>query len=131
MRYQGGLFAPYTCEYFSMQVTVPLKGTYPVRVVTRQANGKVAIDSESDPLVAQNPLFSSVIYAGTTPPQPSNGSGTPLLLYAGVAVIGAGLGLAGFRLWRGRAEPENDREEELQARVDEVKKRTSARREPD
>jgi hypothetical protein len=134
VHYQGGEFAQYTCEYFPMEVTVAAKGTYPVRVVTRDRSGNVAIDSAADPVIAQNPLFSSVIYAGTEPPRPGgSGSGTSPLVFVGIGVVVLGLALAGFLFWRGRRNgvDEDTREDELQARVDEVRKRTSGRPGPD
>jgi hypothetical protein len=106
VRYHGGPIAPYSCEYFSLGVTAPARGSFGIAVVQRTAAGSVVSRSKPNPDNATDRLLGQIIYAGVRPPPVATGSGGPsATTIAGIALLAFGLvmiGLLGFRAWRGR-----------------------------
>lgn len=146
LRYRGGPIAAYTCEYFSLGVTAPAKGSFGISVVQRTATGKVVARSIPDPANATDRLLGQIVYAGVKPPPVATGAGglsTSTIL--GIALVGLGVVMVGvlrFRTWRDRRryddddedDDENeeadveDREAELRERLERFKKRTPGSR---
>jgi hypothetical protein len=140
LRYRGGAIAPYTCRYVSLGVTATSKGAFGIPVTQRRADGTVVVRGKTAPAQALNPLFGQVVYAGVTPPPPSQGSGgTSTVTYVGIALVAVALlaiVVLGVRSWRNRGVDEDDediddeRDAELQSRVEQFKKQTRDRAEP-
>ncbi|HEY5077151.1 MAG TPA: hypothetical protein VIJ48_06595 [Acidimicrobiia bacterium] len=148
VRYRGGPIAPYTCEYFSLGVTAPTREAFGIPVVQRTADGKVWARSTPDASSAQSRVLDQFVYAGEKPPAIGGGSSSlSTTTIAGIALVGLGvvsIGVLGFRAWRNRGLDEGDdetdgddetadhetagdagdREAELQARLEQFRKRT-------
>ena len=124
VRYHGGPIAAFTCEYFSLGVTAPAKGTFGVPVVQRTAAGKVVSRTTPDPSSAQDRALDQFVYAGVSPPPGSGGtSGMSVTTIAGIVLVVAGVAALGFfRIRARRNRP--DREAEIDARLEQFKKRT-------
>ena len=128
LRYRGGPFSPLTCPSFTITAQASEKGVFPVEYVQRDASGKIvarsALATNSQPAVAP------VIYAGVKPSSGSAGSGPPLVIVAGVALIAIAVLLFGALLFRSRRLARADaREEELEDRVAAFKKQAQDRKE--
>jgi uncharacterized protein YcnI len=143
VRYRGGPIAPYTCEYFSLGVTAPTREAFGIPVVQRTADGKVWARSTPDASSAQSRVLDQFVYAGEKPPAIGGGSSSlSTTTIAGIALVGLGvvsIGVLGVRAWRNRGLDEGDdetdgddqadgdagdREAELQARLEQFRKRT-------
>jgi hypothetical protein len=126
--YQGPPIPPVSCKYFALGITAQKKGTFPVLFVQRDANGNVVARSRAGIDLSNPDPAQPIVYAGTKPGQKSSGSAiTPTTI--GVALIAIGVLLAAFlaiRSWRARRDEE--REAELQDRVDAFKEQTRDRR---
>ena len=144
VRYRGGVIAQYTCEYFSLGVTAPAKGSFGITVVQRTADGTIVANAVPDPTSASDRILDQFVYAGVKPPPPpSSSSGPSTTTIAGIALVGFGvlmIGLIRIRAWyQDRQDYEDDegdaddgadpstgddREAELRARLERFKKRT-------
>ena len=140
LRYRGGPIASYSCEYFSVQLTAPVKGHWAIAVTQRAADGTVVARSGTDPNTPPNPVLDQTVYAGEKPPSRSQGGGLSFVTIAGIAfVVLAALlvGFVGVRAWRSRRDEYADlddeqfdaamRDLEIQERLAEFKKRTRRR----
>ncbi len=141
LRYRGGPIAPYSCQYFSVQLTAPVKGHWAIAVTQRVRNGTIVARSGTDPNTPPNPLLDQTVYAGEKPPSPSSaGGGFSIITMLGIAFVALALlvlGFAGFRAWRARHDEYADlddeefdaamRDIEIQDRLAEFKKRTRRR----
>ena len=143
LRYRGGPIVPYTCQFFSLGVTAPARGAFPISIVQRAAGGKVVSRSNPNPDIPSDRVLGQIVYAGMKPPSTSGSSGTSVTTIAGIALVGLGavVGAAfAIRAWRGRrggddsdndgeedrpgaASPDRAREAELQARLSRFKTR--------
>jgi hypothetical protein len=113
LRYRGGPIAPFTCAYFSIGVTAPVRGSFGIPVVQRDASGKVVARTTPDPSVPADRLLDQFVYAGVKPPSPPGTSkGPSVVVIAGVALVGAAVVFAGVVAWRSRGGDEDDDEEE-------------------
>jgi uncharacterized protein YcnI len=140
VRFRGGPIAAYTCEYFSFGATAKAQGSFGITVVQRTAAGVVVARSEPNPANAQDRALGQIVYAGVRPPAAASGSSGPsAATIAGIALVCLGVFLVGaltFRARRARrldAEEEDvgadpaGREAELQARLEQFKKRSPGR----
>ncbi len=127
VRYRGGPIRAFTCEYFSLGVTAPARGSFGISVAQRAADGTIVAHSIPDPANASDRALGQIVYAGVKPPAAAGGSSglsTPTI--AGVALIGLGLiaaGLIRFRAGRTRG-LDDERDAELRARLERFRKRT-------
>jgi uncharacterized protein YcnI len=139
LRYRGGPIAAFTCEYFSLRVTAPGKGSFGISVVQRTATGTVVARSTPDPANANDRLQGQIVYAGVKPPAVATGSGglsTATIL--GIALVGFGVVMVAGLLFRNRRDrrlydaedrdaedrDSEDRDSELRARLERFKNRT-------
>jgi hypothetical protein len=126
--YQGPPIPPVSCKYFALAITAQKKGTFPVLFVQRDAGGNVVARSRAGIDLARPDPAQPIVYAGTTHGPKSSGRAiTPTTI--GIVLVGIGVLLAAFlaiRSWRARREEE--REAELQDRVDTFKEQTRDRR---
>jgi len=137
LRYRGGPIAAFTCEYFSLGVTAPARGSFGISVIQRTATGEVVSRSTPDPTVAQDRLLDQIVYAGVKPPAVASGSGGPsTTVILGIALVGFGVVMVGvlwFRRRRDRGlddaaageDEGDDRDAELRERLERFKKRTA------
>jgi uncharacterized protein YcnI len=147
VRYHGGPIQRFTCEYFSLGVTAPAKGTFGIPVTQRTATGNVVSVTTPNPQSAQDRALDQFVYAGVKPPPgPGSSSGLSTTTIAGIALVGLGavaLAIFGFRAWRNRGYDEDDlddvgsdsnsgiggssgnddRDAEIRARLEQFKKR--------
>jgi uncharacterized iron-regulated membrane protein len=126
VRYRGATIAPFTCAYFSLGVTAPVRGAFGIVVVQRSADGKVVARSTPDPSNATDRVLGQIVYAGITPPSATTGSsGLSAVMIGSIALVGLGVVMAAvlaFRAWR---------ERRLRARLEQFKERTTGPRSPD
>jgi hypothetical protein len=130
LRFRGPAFAPFTCPSFTISVTAPAKGAFPISVVQRNAHGDVTARSTADPGQPLNPGSSPTVYAGVKPPSPPGGSGPSSTTIAGIVLVAVGVVAAialGLRTRRSRREDE--REDELEDRLEEFRKQARDRSE--
>jgi hypothetical protein len=135
IRYQGGPVPAYTCLYVTLGVTASEQGVFIVPQIQRTADGTVVARMGFSPPPDATKM--QLVYAGVKPPSSpsSGGSSTPVLVYAGIALVALALGMLvffGVRAWRSRYEYEDEedqdeRDEELDARVARFKKQTRDR----
>jgi hypothetical protein len=128
LRFRGPPLSPYTCAPFDVTVVAPEKGVFAVGITQRDAKGKVVAQSVTDPdLGGAHPGLSPLVYAGVKPPSPP-GSGVSVTMVVGIVLLSIGviLGLVQFARARRRRRTE-EREDELQSRLDEFKKQTRDR----
>ena len=138
VRFRGGPIVPFSCEYFSLGVSAPIRGAFGISVVQRTADGKVVARSTPDPSNATDRVLGEIVYAGMKPPSTATGSsGLSATTIASIALVGIGVVMAAvlaFRAGRARRRDESDedavdnevaREAELRARLERFKKRTS------
>lgn len=132
VRYHGGPFPTYSCQYFSLGVTAPARGSFGVSVVQRTAAGTVVARSTPNPANASDRILGQIVYAGVKPPSSGSGSSLSVPTIAGVALVALGVvmvGVLGFRSRRARGyEDEDDREAELRERLERFKKQAPGRR---
>lgn len=144
VRYRGGPIQPYRCEYFSLGVTAPTRGSWGVAVIQRTAAGAVVARTTPEPDSATDRALDQFVYAGVKPPSPpSSSSGPSGAILAGIAIVGVGVVMfAGLRIraWRAARDDDDDdannnddhdsdapgegRDAELQSRLEQFKKRT-------
>jgi hypothetical protein len=126
LRFRGPVFAPFTCPSFTISVTAPAKGAFPISVVQRDLHGDVTARSTADAGQPLNPGSSPTVYAGVKPPSPPGGGGPSGTTIAGIALVAlgvvAGVALA-LRTRRAR------REDELEDRLEEFRKQARDRSE--
>jgi hypothetical protein len=138
LRYHGGPITQFTCAYFPIAVTAPVRGAFGIPVVQRDTSGKVVARSTPDPSVPADRLLDQFVYAGVKPPSPpGTSSGPSVVLIAGAALIGAAIIFAGVVAWRSRGRGEDDdedeafedddRDAELRARLDRFRTRAPDR----
>ena len=140
LRYRGGPIAPFTCAYFPIGVTAPVRGTFGIPVVQRDASGNVVARSTPDPSVPQDRVLDQFVYAGVKPPStPGTSKGPSVVVVAGVALVGAGIVFAGIVAWRSRGrgddeeeddeerESSDDRDAEIRARLERFRTRAPDR----
>jgi hypothetical protein len=125
--YQGPPIPPVTCKYFALGITPRKKGVFPVLFVQRDANGAVVARSRAGINLDNPDPAQPIVYAGT---KPSKQSADTIFtsVNIGIALIGVGVLIAAFlgiRSWRGRREDE--REAELQDRLDAFREQTRDR----
>jgi hypothetical protein len=131
LRFRGPAFAPFTCPSFTISVTAPTKGAFPISVVQRNAHGDVTARSTADAGQPLNPGSSPTVYAGVKPPSPSGGGGPSGTTIAGIALVAIGV-VAGVALALRTRRPrrnEDEREAELEDRLEEFRKQTRDRSE--
>ena len=103
------------------------RGKYGLSVVQRDAEGNVVARSDDSEPSASNPFSRQIVYAGVKPPSPPR-AGPSAVTIAGAVLVGLGVVLVGvlvFRSWRARRD--EDREDEVQERLDEFKKQARDR----
>jgi hypothetical protein len=135
VRYHGGPIGSYKCEYFSLGVTSPARGSFGISIVQRSAAGTVIARSTPDPANASDRILGQIVYAGVEPPSSGGGSSGPsVATIAGIVLVALGLvlaGVLGLRSRRVRADEEeddDDRGAELRERVERFKRQTPGRR---
>jgi hypothetical protein len=125
VRYHGPPFDPITCQYFSIGVTPLRKGAFLIPVVQRDANGTVLSRTAAGP----TERLATVVYAGVKIPGPSGSNGPSITTIVGGALIGLGLVFALVMAIRSRrARRADEREVELEDRLDAFKKQARDRR---
>jgi len=113
LRYRGGPIERFTCEYFSLGVTAPARGSFGIPVVQRTADGTVVARTTPDPSNATDRILDQFVYAGVKPPSNGGGAGGPsATTIAGIALVAVGVIAAGARLARTRWMPRYEEEEE-------------------
>jgi len=136
LRYRGGPILPYTCKYFPIGVTAPVRGAFGIPVVQRDASGSVVSRTTPDPNSAQDRALDQFVYAGMKPPSAAGSSkGPSVAVIAGVALVGAGAIVVGVLAWRSRRRGDGeededavaDRDAELRARLDRFRTRAPDR----
>ena len=120
VRYRGPAVQPFTCKYFSVQVTAVAKGAYRVSFVQRDGAGKVV--AQSDPNPGFDPCIEQMVYVAVRPLCGAGSSGGRSLpspgVLAGIALIGFGVVAALLVSWRNRRlRKAEEREDQLDARV--------------
>jgi hypothetical protein len=126
--YQGPPIPQVSCKYFAIGITAQKKGTFPVLFVQRSANGKVVARSRAAIDLTNPDPAQPMVYAGTKPgAKSSSGPVTPTTI--GLALVALGILLAAFLAFRSRRGRQVDeREAELQDRLDAFKEQTRDRR---
>jgi hypothetical protein len=128
LRFRGPAFSPFTCPSFAIVITAPTKGVYPISVVQRDAHGNVTRRTTTDPKQRLSPGYAPTVYAGVKPPSTSSGTSLSSTTIAGIALLAAGVLMAIALVRRARrARREDEREGELQDRLDEFRKQTRDR----
>jgi hypothetical protein len=139
LRFHGGPILPYTCSYFPIGVTAPVRGVFGIPVVQRDSSGHVVARTTPDPSSAEDRVLDQFVYAGVKPPSAGGTStGPSIAVIAGAAIVGAGLIAAGVFAWRARrrgdddeedgdTETADDRDAELRARLDRFRTRAPDR----
>jgi hypothetical protein len=123
----GTTIAPFTCHYFAVQLTANVKGAFAIPVTQRDAQGNVVARTAPTGDQKINPYFIQTVYAGEKPPAPP-GRGISGTVVAGGGLIGFGVlmfGFLGVRSWRARRA--DQREAEIDERLEEFKKQTRDR----
>ncbi len=145
VRYRGGPIQAFSCEYFSIGVSAPAKGSWGITVTQRDAAGTVVANAVPNPSSPTDRALDQFVYAGVKPPSPPSSShhlsATTII---GIALAGlgvlmfAGLRVRALRARReegpgrddGHGEDEDDREAELRSRLERFKKGTPDPRPP-
>jgi len=145
VRYRGGPIQQFTCEYFSLGVTAPARGSFGVSVVQRTAAGKIVANAVPDPNSSADRVLDQFVYAGVRPPSPpSTSSGFSGAVIGGIALVGFGVVMFAVLRIRDRragdfddgdtddsdSDRDTDRDAELQARLERFKKQTPDPRPP-
>jgi hypothetical protein len=123
----GTAIPPFACQYFAVQLTASTKGAFAIPVTQRDAKGNVVAHTAPTGDQKINPYFIQTVYAGEKPPKPA-GKGISTTVLAGGALIAFGVimfGLLGIRSWRARRE--DQREAEIDERLEEFKKQAQDR----
>ena len=136
VRYRGGPIPTYKCEYFSLGVTAPARGSFGISVVQRTAAGRVVARSTPNPANASDRILGQIVYAGVKPPTTDSSSGPSAAMIAGLALVVFGVvmvGILGLRSRRARRDDDeeaddDDRGAELHERLDRFKKQAPGRR---
>jgi len=127
IRYHGPPFDPITCQYFAIGVTPVSKGAFVIPVIQRDAKGNVL----SHTGLGENRLLDTVVYAGVKPHAAgaSSGGGVSLVTVAGALLVVIGVAFAIVLAVRARrTRRAEEREDELQERVDAFRKQVRDRR---
>lgn len=118
VRVRGPELAPYSCIYFSADVTPERRGVFAITLVLRDRTGAVVARSTPDLPDPAHPYGAQRVYAGVDPPSPP-GSGPDPLVIAGIALIAIALLAAGGRAGVSLRNRRRDaRDAELEARLD-------------
>jgi hypothetical protein len=123
----GTAIPAFACQYFAVQLTATAKGAYAIPVTQRDAAGNLVARTAATGDQKINPYFIQTVYAGEKPPRPA-GKGISTTVLAGGALIAFGLimfGFLGIRSWRARRE--DQREAEIDERLEEFKKQAQDR----
>jgi uncharacterized protein YcnI len=138
VRYHGGPIRAYQCQFFSLGVTAPTRGSWGIAVVQRTAAGVVVARSVPDPASSSDRVLDQFVYAGVKPPSPPGSGGPSAAILGGIAIVGVGVvmfAVLRIRAWRaGRADDDGAdadagsddgaRDADLQARLEQFRKRT-------
>ncbi len=144
VRFRGGPFLPFTCEFFSLGVTAPVAGAFGITVIQRNAAGAVVARAVPDPNSPTDRVLDQFVYAGVKPPPvPGTSSGPSVVVIGGIVLVGLGVVMGVVAMIRGRRGPGDDESDEggegddesldpeLQARLERFKKKKPDPRPPE